>query len=88
MGAVNKQTVYGLHKRSLRVRLPTGQCLRHADGVGSSNTSHARWMDGWMDGYKHTVHGPPMQSHDAAAYRAVPAARAMILAYMVMNKKK
>ena len=35
------------------------------------------WMDGWME---HTVHGPPMQSRDAAAYRAVPAERAMILA--------
>ena len=26
----------------------------------------------------HTVHGPPVQSRDAAAYRAVPAARTMI----------
>ena len=32
------------------------------------------------------VHGPPMQSRDAAAYRAVPAACAMILAHMVMNR--
>ena len=36
----------------------------------------------------HTVHGLPMQSRDAAAYRAVPAARAMILAHMVMNGGK
>ena len=34
------------------------------------------------------VHGPPMQSRDAAAYRAVPAARAMILAHMAMNGGK
>ena len=31
------------------------------------------------------MHGPPVQSRDAAAYRAVPAERAMILAHMVMN---
>ena len=34
------------------------------------------------------MHGPPVQSHDAAAYRAVPAERAMILAHMVMNGGK
>ena len=32
-----------------------------------------------------TVHGLPVQSRDAAAYRAVPAEHAMILAHMVMN---
>ena len=32
-----------------------------------------------------TVHGPPVQSRVAAAYRAVPAACATILAHMVMN---
>ena len=72
-----QQTVHGLHKRSLRVRLLTGQSLRHADGVGSSNTSNERWMDGWMDANKHGARAP-MQSRDAAAYRAVPAARAMV----------
>ena len=39
-----------------------------------------------MDENKHTVHGPPVQSRVAAAYRAVPAACAMILAHMVMNR--
>ena len=34
------------------------------------------------------VHGLPVQSRDAAAYRAVPAARAMILAHMAMNGGK
>ena len=34
------------------------------------------------------MHGLPVQSLDAAAYRAVPAARAMILAHMVMNGGK
>ena len=34
------------------------------------------------------MHGLPVQSRDAAAYRAVPAARAMILAHMVMNGGK
>ena len=43
-------------------------------------------MDGWMDA--NTVHGLPIQSRDAAAYRAVPAARAVILAHMVMNGGK
>ena len=37
---------------------------------------------------KKTVHGPPVQSRVAAAYRAVPAARAMILPHMVMNRRK
>ena len=41
-----------------------------------------------MDDNKHTVHGPPVQSRVAAAYRAVPAARATILAHMVMNGGK
>ena len=41
-----------------------------------------------MDENKHTVHGPPVQSRDAVAYRAVPAACAMILAHMVMNRGK
>ena len=47
-------------------------------------------MDGWMDGWMqtNTVHGPPVQSRVAAAYRAVPAARAMILAQMVMDGGK
>ena len=34
---------------------------------------------------ENTVHGLPVQSRVAAAYRAVPTARAMILAHMVMN---
>ena len=34
------------------------------------------------------MHGPPVQSRDAAAYRAVPSARAMILAHMAMNGGK
>ena len=34
------------------------------------------------------MHGPPVQSHVVAAYRAVPAAGAMILAHMVMNGGK
>ena len=55
-------TAHELRKRSLR--------------VGSSNTHNEQCMDGWMD--TNTVHGPPMQSRDAAAYRAVPAARAMV----------
>ena len=41
--------------------------------------------NGWM---KNTVHGPPMRSRDAAAYRAVSAARAMILAHMAKNGGK
>ena len=53
------------------MRLPTGQSLQHA-----------RWSD---DATK-TVHGPPVQARVAAAYRAVPAARTMVLAHMVMNR--
>ena len=41
--------------------------------------------NGWM---KNTVHGLPMQSRGAAAYRAVPAERAMILAHMMMDGGK
>ena len=33
-----------------------------------------------------TVHGLPVQSRVAAAYSTVPAARAMILAHMAMNR--
>ena len=40
------------------------------------------------DSSKQTVHGPPVQSRVAAAYRAVPAERAIILAHMVMDGGK
>ena len=76
----------GTNAVSLCGCLPGSPCGTRMVLAQATQAMHGGWMDGWMDGCKHTVHGPLVQARVAAAIRAVPANCARILAHMVMNR--
>ena len=85
MSAVNTKRCTGCTNAVSVCGCLQGSPCRTVNEHRRKQTQATERMDEWMD---NTVHGLPVQSHGAAAFRAVPAALAMILAHMVMNGGK
>ena len=79
------KTVHGLLNAVSVCGCLQGSPCRTVNGHRRKQTQENERMDGWI---QTRCTGCPMQSRGAAAYRAVPAARAMILVHMVMNGGK